>query len=113
MTWADFYLICFLVGFLLSLLSFLLGHLQLHLPGLGDGGHADFGQADAGHLDSHAAQHDHVVFEILPDLLDRRVFQNRLQRRKGRRLVEMRLALGRANRQIPRLAVVPGERHSD
>ena len=31
MTWADFYLICFLLGFVLSLLS-LLGVLHLHLP---------------------------------------------------------------------------------
>jgi hypothetical protein len=34
MTWADFYLICFAVGFFLSLLSFLAGGLRwhLHLP---------------------------------------------------------------------------------
>ena len=34
MTWADFYLICFAVGFLFSLLSFLAGGLRwhLHLP---------------------------------------------------------------------------------
>jgi membrane protein implicated in regulation of membrane protease activity len=41
MTWADFYLICFVVGFFLSLLMFLAGggrlhlpHLHLHVPGL-------------------------------------------------------------------------------
>ena len=41
MTWADFYLVCFVVGFFLSLLMFLAGggrlhlpHLHLHLPGL-------------------------------------------------------------------------------
>ncbi len=49
MTWADFYLVCFLVGALLSVASFLLGHLNLHLPGLGDGGHGDIGHA--GHAD--------------------------------------------------------------
>jgi membrane protein implicated in regulation of membrane protease activity len=32
MTWADFYLICFAVGFLFSMLSFLLGGLHWHLP---------------------------------------------------------------------------------
>ncbi len=35
MTWANFYLICFIVGFTLSLLSFLAGALNLHLPGMG------------------------------------------------------------------------------
>jgi membrane protein implicated in regulation of membrane protease activity len=44
MTWADFYLICFFLGFALSLLS-LLGSLHLHLPHLdlhigGDHAHA-------------------------------------------------------------------------
>ena len=34
MTWADFYLVCFLVGFILSLLSFLAGSLHVHLPHL-------------------------------------------------------------------------------
>jgi len=32
MTWADFYLICFAVGFAFSILSFLLGGLHWHLP---------------------------------------------------------------------------------
>src|SRR5262245_16271683 len=34
MTWADFYLICFLVGFALSLISVLSGAFHIHLPGL-------------------------------------------------------------------------------
>lgn len=34
MTWADFYLICFLVGFLMSLISVLTGSAHLHLPHL-------------------------------------------------------------------------------
>lgn len=39
MTWADFYLACFAVGFLLSLLSFLAGglHWHLHWPHLSHG----------------------------------------------------------------------------
>lgn len=60
MTWANFYLVCFLVGFLLSLLSFVLGNLDLniHLPHAGDVGahgfhvHAGHG-GDAGHLGGH------------------------------------------------------------
>jgi len=36
MTWADFYLVCFVLGFAFSFLSFLLGGLHWHLPhGLG------------------------------------------------------------------------------
>ncbi|HVM91593.1 MAG TPA: hypothetical protein VMT67_02220 [Terriglobales bacterium] len=40
MTWADFYLICFAVGFLLSAISFVAGglRLHLHLPHLPHGG---------------------------------------------------------------------------
>jgi membrane protein implicated in regulation of membrane protease activity len=34
MTWSDFYLICFLVGFGLSALAFLAGSVHLHLPHL-------------------------------------------------------------------------------
>lgn len=33
MNWADFYLVCFLVGFALSLLSFVLGSVNLHVHG--------------------------------------------------------------------------------
>jgi membrane protein implicated in regulation of membrane protease activity len=54
MTWSDFYLLCFLVGFSLSVLSFLAGAVSFHLPfhmhlpfhgahhagGLPGGGHA-------------------------------------------------------------------------
>jgi hypothetical protein len=50
MTWADFYLICFVVGFLFSLLSFLAGgqRWHLHLPHFS---HAHWAppQASAGH----------------------------------------------------------------
>jgi len=48
MTWATFYLICFALGFLFSLLSFLLGSLHLHLPhGFG---HAHGGHSATAHL---------------------------------------------------------------
>ena len=36
MTWESFYLICFLVGFLLSLVSFVGQMFDLHLPGAAD-----------------------------------------------------------------------------
>ncbi len=50
MTWADFYLICFAVGFLLSAVSFLAGGLHWHLPHFPDGGgHFGGGDAGAGH----------------------------------------------------------------
>jgi len=48
MTWATFYLACFALGFLFSLLSFLLGGLRLHLPHLG--GHAHAGHGAGAHL---------------------------------------------------------------
>ena len=52
MTWADFYLICFAVGFLLSAISFVTGGLRwhLHLPHFPDGsGHVGGGHATPGH----------------------------------------------------------------
>ena len=57
MTWPDFYLICFAVGFLLSAISFIAGGLrwQLHLPhfphggGHVGGGHVGGGHVGAGH----------------------------------------------------------------
>jgi membrane protein implicated in regulation of membrane protease activity len=49
MTWADFYLTCFAVGFLLSAISFIAGGLrwQLHLPH--GGGHVAAGHAPGAH----------------------------------------------------------------
>ena len=32
MTWSDFYLFCFIVGFALSVLSFFAGAAHIHLP---------------------------------------------------------------------------------
>jgi membrane protein implicated in regulation of membrane protease activity len=54
MTWADFYLACFLVGFLLTVVTLLLGHLHVHVHmphGHGGGvhiGHGGHGHAAAG-----------------------------------------------------------------
>ena len=68
MTWADFYLICFAVGFLLSAISFVAGGLRLHvhLPHLPHGlghlpagdiaSHGGIGSAHAGHA---AVPHGH------------------------------------------------------
>jgi membrane protein implicated in regulation of membrane protease activity len=51
MTWGDFYLICFILGFVLSLLS-LLGSLHVHIPHFHidfGGHHAHMPQAGGGH----------------------------------------------------------------
>jgi membrane protein implicated in regulation of membrane protease activity len=55
MTWADFYLTCFAVGFLLSAISFVAGGMRwhLHLPHL-PGGHAAGGHASGGLGGGHA-----------------------------------------------------------
>jgi membrane protein implicated in regulation of membrane protease activity len=47
MTWSDFYLVCFLVGFILSAASFLLGHAHFHI---GHGPHFHVGHGHAAHL---------------------------------------------------------------
>src|SRR5579872_3522723 len=64
MTWSDFYLLCFLVGFSLSVLSFLAGAVHIHLPfkmhfpfhgaghGAGHGVHAH-GSSSASHGGGH------------------------------------------------------------
>jgi len=53
MTWSDFYLICFAIGFLLSFISFLSGGLRwhLHIPHTlhFGGGHLPVGHAPVGH----------------------------------------------------------------
>jgi hypothetical protein len=60
MTWEGFYLICFLVGFLLSFVSFLAQAGHIHLPG----GHAHGGGLHLGHGHLHLghahAGHAHV-----------------------------------------------------
>ena len=70
MTWSDFYLLCFLVGFSLSVLSFLAGAIHIHLPfrlhlpfhgghhtgGLHSGGHAH-GASSAKGASTHAHGH--------------------------------------------------------
>jgi membrane protein implicated in regulation of membrane protease activity len=59
MTWADFYLISFAVGFMFSLLSFLLGGLHWHLPHWG-GAHGHVGgdfHLGHGHGHAHGAEH--------------------------------------------------------
>jgi len=47
--WEAFYLICFLVGFVLAVISFLTGVMHLQLPGHVDAGHAHAGDLDHGH----------------------------------------------------------------
>jgi membrane protein implicated in regulation of membrane protease activity len=58
MTWADFYLTCFAVGFLLSAVSFIAGGMRWHVPHLPHaGGHAVGGHAAPGHVGSAANGH--------------------------------------------------------
>jgi len=45
MTWIDFYMVCFLVGFILSAVSFLFGHGHMHAHH--GGAHAHFGHGHA------------------------------------------------------------------
>jgi len=56
MTWTDFYLVCFLVGFILSAVSFLFGSAHMHFPHHGGGGHMHLGH---GHAHAHAHAHAH------------------------------------------------------
>ncbi len=61
MTWESFYLICFLVGFLLSFVSFLAQAGHFHLPGAhAGGGGLDVGHAHAGHLHLGHAHVGHI-----------------------------------------------------
>jgi membrane protein implicated in regulation of membrane protease activity len=60
MTWADFYLTCFVVGLLLSAISFVVGglHWHVHLPHFSDfGGHVDVGHAPGGADSAASASH--------------------------------------------------------
>jgi membrane protein implicated in regulation of membrane protease activity len=59
MTWSDFYLICFAVGFLFSLLSFVLG--GLHFGDFSHGHGLDFGGHGNGSAGTHAGNgSDHI-----------------------------------------------------
>jgi membrane protein implicated in regulation of membrane protease activity len=49
MNWADFYLLCFAVGFVFSLLSFAMGSMHWHPFHLHVGGHAHVGHGAHGH----------------------------------------------------------------
>jgi membrane protein implicated in regulation of membrane protease activity len=67
MTWSDFYLTCFAVGFLLSAISFVAGGIrwQLHLPHFPHaGGHVGAGHSGVGHAptaaNGNAASGDHA-----------------------------------------------------
>ena len=49
MTWSDFYLLCFFVGFIFSLVSMVSGHVHLHFHhGAGGHGHAHGGHSSGG-----------------------------------------------------------------
>lgn len=63
MTWADFYLVCFMVGFFLSLLMFLTGGLHLHFPHLPIP-HLHVHVGTGGHHGGHAGGH-HSPFSLI------------------------------------------------
>ena len=65
MTWTSIYLVCFLLGFSLSAVSWLLGALHLHLPHEFHGGphlhgHGGFAHAGPGHA-GHGAHSAHLA----------------------------------------------------
>jgi membrane protein implicated in regulation of membrane protease activity len=68
MTWTDIYLVCFIVGFSLSVISALSGIFDLHLPGLDHGHGAHFGHGShaghAGGLHGHADLTHTSVFNL-------------------------------------------------
>jgi membrane protein implicated in regulation of membrane protease activity len=53
MTWSDFYLFCFIVGFALSLVSFLAGAVHLHVP-------------FSAHAPLHGAHHGGAIGKAIP-----------------------------------------------
>ena len=55
MTWPEFYLICFLIGFALSVISLVAGSVHLHLPHIHLQGF-DFGHAHAPHVGGGSAE---------------------------------------------------------
>jgi membrane protein implicated in regulation of membrane protease activity len=71
MTWTSMYLVCFLLGFSLSAVSWLLGALHLHLPHEFHGGphlHGHGGLAHAGHAGhaGHVAHSAHLASAPTP-----------------------------------------------
>src|ERR1051326_2079455 len=65
-TWAGFYLICFVVGFALTLVTFLAGSMHMHFPGkwhlhLGHHGHV---HVHHGHVHTGAGTHAGATTEI-------------------------------------------------
>jgi membrane protein implicated in regulation of membrane protease activity len=57
MSWSDFYLLCFCVGFIFSMLSMLSGHAHLHFHHGGHGPGAGHGHGPGGHAHaSHGAK---------------------------------------------------------
>jgi membrane protein implicated in regulation of membrane protease activity len=72
MTWANFYLFCFLVGFLWSLGTLLIGHLHIDLPfhhgGAGHGMLHHGGGAGHGHLSHSGGVHDAGTTDHAPGI---------------------------------------------
>jgi membrane protein implicated in regulation of membrane protease activity len=69
MTWQNFYLFCFLVGFFWSLLSLFVGHLHIHLPFHDGHGVGDFHHGSLHHV-GHVSHGDAVHPGGQPHALD-------------------------------------------
>ncbi|MGA7409774.1 MAG: hypothetical protein WBW33_04770, partial [Bryobacteraceae bacterium] len=59
MSWQDFFLICFVVGFAWSMVSLVLGGLHLHLPKFGVHG-LHYGSHATGHISGAHIEHGHA-----------------------------------------------------
>ena len=68
---------------------------------------------DPAQLDTLVEEHDGVVLEILADLADGFVREDGAQRGEDLFLVQHFLALGRTDRQVPCLLLLPGEGQAD
>ncbi len=82
------------------------------LPGVQEiaGDHRVEGRS--GQFDAGVAEHDAIVFQVLAELADRRVFQHRPQGVERRLGIEQPRALRPAERKVIGLLLVPGERNA-
>ena len=67
-------------------------------------------EGESSQLDADPPQHDRVVLQVLADLFDCRIFENRLQRVANEHGIELGLTRWRSHRNVARFAHCPGER---
>src|SRR5262249_15559330 len=66
-------------------------------------------ERDAAQLDSQPSENNRVVFQVLADLFDGRILEDRLQHIADKFRIELWLARGSANRDIARFAGCPSK----